>query len=85
MAKLSKKEQAILDRLSAKAEAPDEPITGKSFSISVDLGDEKQVAMATKLGLGSLFDDDDDDTEEVEDGSDAEDDDQPKRRSYFND
>lgn len=86
MARLSKKEQQMLERLQAKSEAPDEPITGKSFSIAVDLGDEKQVAMAQKLGLGALFADDDDDDDGVEDGSDEpEDDDKPKRHSYFGD
>jgi hypothetical protein len=76
MAKLTAKEKQLLDQLSAKAEAPDSPSTARSLNVSIDLGDEKQVARAQKLGLLDPFDDDDDDG-----GDDA--DDTPKRRSYF--
>jgi hypothetical protein len=78
VAKLSKKEQEILDQLHAKQEAPDEPQYGRSVHVNVDLGDEKQVSIARRIFPG-LFDDD-----EVEDGSDEDEPDAaPKRRGYF--
>lgn len=84
---LSADEQKLLKRLQRKSEEPDAPPVGKSLSISVDLGDEKQVERAQKLGLlgGLLGGPDDDDTDDDDDDNtdDDDDDDTPRRRGYF--
>lgn len=51
MAKLSEKEQEILDQLTQKAKAPDAPPVSKSISASIDLSDDKQVARAIEHGF----------------------------------
>lgn len=51
MAKLSKDEEDVLDRLMKKREAPDAPPVTKSISASIDLGDEKQVERAIEHGF----------------------------------
>lgn len=86
---LSADEAKLLKRLQRKAEEPDAPPASRSLSISIDLGDEKQVERAHKLGLLSgLFDGDEDenkpDADEDEDADDA-DEEQPRRRGYFKD
>jgi hypothetical protein len=80
---LSSEEQKLLKKLQRKAEEPDAPAIGRSVNVSVDLGDEKQVQRAHKLGLLSgLFDADDaDDDDDDDDDDDAED--TPRRRGYF--
>ena len=82
MAKLTEDEASMLKKLMAKREAPDSPAVGRAINVSIDLGDEKQVARAIKLGLldsDSMNGDDGDDDE----GGDGEGDDTPKRRGYF--
>jgi len=70
----------------AKREAPDEPPIGKTLNISIDLGDEKQVERAHRLGLLSLFSDNGDDDTEGQDGDgEVEVEEGPKRRGYFSD
>jgi hypothetical protein len=84
MAKLTKKEADLLAKLTAKAEAPDEPAIGRSVSAVVDLSDDKAVGRALKLGLleaGDVGDDDGDDEGDGED--DEEGDEPPTRRGYF--
>lgn len=89
MAKLSEEEQAQLEALNAKLEAPDEPGRGESVSFVVDLANEASVKLATKLGLikaSDLEDDEsDDDDKSDDDKSDDEDDPEPapKRGGYF--
>jgi hypothetical protein len=51
MAKLSDSEQALLDKLNKKVEAPDAPSVGKSISATIDLGNADQVALAIKHGF----------------------------------
>ena len=53
MARLTAKEQELLDQLTAKAEAPDEPENrnSRNLDIMIDLSDEHAVARALKLGL----------------------------------
>jgi hypothetical protein len=81
---LSTSEKKMLARLQQKSEEPDAPPIGKSLNISLDLGDEKQVERATKLGLlDRLFGDNDDDDDETEDENDDTDDEAPRRRGYF--
>jgi hypothetical protein len=77
---LSAKERKMLDALTKKAEEPDAPGVGKTLNVSIDLGDEKQVARAQKLGLLDVEDDDDDDSD---DDDDDQTDETPRRRGYF--
>lgn len=86
MARLTPDEEKALKALKRKQEAPDEPTIGKSLNITVDLGDEKQVERAQKLGLLSMFasddtDTDDDDTDTDDDDTDT--DDTPRRKGFF--
>lgn len=82
MVGLTADEKKLMERLARKAEEPDEPPMGKSVSFSIDLGDDKQIAKAIKLGLLNPFsDDEDEDKEDKED----EKDDAPKRGGYFRD
>lgn len=64
----------------AKKDAPSAPAVGRSVNVSIDLGDEKQVARAIKLGLLDGGEDDDDDG-----AADDEPDDAPRKRGYFKD
>ena len=84
MAKLSEKEKALLESLQAKAEAPDAPAIGRSISAHVDLGDEKQVALAIKHGFLTA-----DEVEELNEGegddTGKEGNETPTRRGYFGD
>lgn len=83
MAKLSDKEKALLEKLQAKAEAPDAPAVGRNLNVTIDLGDPKQVALAIKhgfLGSDDIEDDDDDDA-----GSDNGGEDTPRRKGFFGD
>jgi hypothetical protein len=79
---LSADEKKLLEELNRKSKEPDGPAAHR-VNVTVDLGDDKQLARAKKLGLlGALFADD-----ETDDTSDADgdpDDEAPKRRSYFN-
>lgn len=81
MAKLSKKEQDLLDRLNAKLEAPESSPANRSISVNIDLGDEKQVKLAQRFGF--LDRDDDEDDDDGSDDDDKEADQPPKRRGYF--
>jgi predicted nucleic acid-binding protein len=86
MAKLTDEESKLLKRLTDKQKAPDEPSIGKSLNISIDLGDEAQVARAQKLGLLAAFTGDDDDENDDDDkggGNDDDGSDPPKRRGFF--
>lgn len=87
---LSSKEQKLLENLLKKKDEPERPEPGKNLNISIDLGDDKQVEKARRLGLldwimGDDDDDDDDDkkTDDDDDDSDDDDDDVPRRRGYF--
>lgn len=83
---LTNDESNLLKKLLKKKDEPDAAPIGRSVNVSVDLGDEKQVKAAHKLGLLSgLFDSDDDDDKNG-DGNDDDDDadDGPTRRGYFN-
>lgn len=83
MAQLSKQEQALLEKLQAKMEAPDRPSVGRTLNATIDLGDPKQVALAIKHG----FLDADDPELGDEGGSEGAEqpDEKPNRRGYFKD
>lgn len=81
MARLTDEEKRLLRKLQEKAEAPDSPAVARSASFTIDLGDEKQLARAAKLGLIDMDDDSDSDNDEDDNGEPA--DDVPKRRGYF--
>lgn len=87
MAKLSAREEKVLKALRDKQEAPDAPSASRALNISIDLGDEKQVERAQRLGLLDMFsgDDDDDDgnDDDNDDGNDDDDEEAPRRRGYF--
>jgi hypothetical protein len=84
VARLTAQEESLLKKLMSKREAPDAPQSQRTLNISIDLGDEKQVERATRLGLLDMFDDDEPDSDEPEpDGDEPEPDDTPKRRGYF--
>lgn len=88
MAKLTSEESGLLKRLMAKSEAPDAPPASRHVNVSVDLGDEKQVERAQKLGLLDMFTGDDDtDTDDGNgddgDAGDGDGEEAPKRRGYF--
>lgn len=83
---LTDKEKATLEALNKKAKEPDAAPVGRSLRANIDLGDEKQVSLARKLGfLPSEEDDDDDDGKDKKDKKDKKDDDDdtPNRRGYF--
>lgn len=82
---LSPKEQKLLSNLMKKKDEPDAPAASRALNISLDLGDEKQVERAQKLGLlASIMGDDDDDGGDGDDGDDDDDEETvPKRRGYF--
>jgi len=83
VARLSKQEQAALEKLQAKAEAPDDGPLSRNVSFSLDINDDKQIKRAQALGLitdlpDGFF------GEVVEEGEeDEEADDTPKRDGYF--
>lgn len=80
---LSDKESKMLANLLKKKDEPDAPAIGRNVNVSIDLGDDKQVERAHKLGLLSgLFDDDDDDDDDKNDDDD-DDEETPRRRGYF--
>ena len=81
---LTSDEQKLLKKLQRKAEEPDAPAVGRSVNVSVDLGDEKQVRYAHKLGLLSGLFDSDDGGDDGDDDGDDDDEETPKRRGYFN-
>lgn len=81
MAKLSAAEQAVLDKLQAKMEAPDAPPVGRSIQASVNLGDPEQVKLAIKHGF--LTADEVEELKDEEKGDDEKGDDTPKRRGFF--
>jgi hypothetical protein len=79
---LSEEERAVLKRLQQKDKEPAAPPVGKVINVSVDLGDEAQVARAIKHGFLTA-----DEVEQDKNGSDGGDDDDgddaPKRKGYF--
>lgn len=87
MARLSSREEKVLKELMRKREAPDAPSASRALNISIDLGDEKQVERAQRLGLLDMFSgNDDEEDEERTDGDGDDDDDEeeaPRRRGYF--
>lgn len=83
MAKLSKREREMLEQLQAKAEAPERPSVAKSLSVSINLGNKEEVALAKRYGFLDDDDDDDDDSDDDDDDKDKED--TPRRRGYFGD
>jgi hypothetical protein len=85
VARLTAQEEAILARLAKKREAPDPGPVGRSVSVTVNLGDSKQVALAQKLGLFDLDDDEPDEPNDTTDEPDDLPDDTPKRRGFFPD
>lgn len=84
MAKLSKKEQSLLESLQKKVEAPDLPDASRVLNFNIDLGDPEQVKRALSLGLIGGSDDDDDDPD-VDPDDDPDPDDAPRRGGYFKD
>lgn len=85
MAKLSADEEKALKRLQAKREAPDSPAATRALNISIDLGDEKAVERAQRLGLLDLLASDDDDAadDDAADDDTGDDDDAPRRSGFF--
>jgi hypothetical protein len=84
MAQLTSEEKKLLKRLQQKSEAPDAPSVSRALNISIDLGDEKQVERAQKLGLLDAIMGDE--TEDEDEGADEDEDDAedtPRRRGYF--
>jgi hypothetical protein len=51
VAKLTDDEANMLKKLMAKREAPESGPVGRAINVSIDLGDDKQVERAMKLGL----------------------------------
>ncbi len=86
MGKLTDEEKTLLEKLQAKAEAPDEPESsggglGRVLNVALDLGDDAQVEKAFRLGLLERPADDDPDPDEPADDPD----DAPRRRGFFDD
>ncbi len=81
MAKLTDEEANMLKKLMAKREAPDAAPVGRAINVSIDLGDQKQVERAIRLGL--LDDTDTGDDGGDDDGGDTDGDETPKRKGYF--
>ena len=79
---LTEQEAAILAKLMKKKDEPDAPQHGRSFNITVDLGDEKQVERARRLGLSDLLGLDDTNGD-GDSGEGAEGEEAPKRRGFF--
>lgn len=82
---LSAEEQKLFDKLTKKSKEPDAPSVGRTLRANIDLGDEKQVSLARKLGFlpPEEDDDDDDDGKGKGKGKGDDDDETPKRRGYF--
>lgn len=80
---LTDKETRTLEKLMRKKDEPDAPAANRSLNISIDLGDDKQVERAQKLGLLDLLTGDDDDDDESDDDDDGKDEEVPRRRGYF--
>lgn len=81
MARLTSQEESLLKKLMSKREAPEAPMTGRTLNISIDLGDDKQIERATRLGLLDMLNDDSDDDGTGDEPDEP--DDTPKRRGYF--
>lgn len=81
MAKLSREDQSIFDKLKKKMEEPDVQPTTRSVRANIDLGDPAQIKLAKKLGFLPADDDDDDDKSDDKDDDDK--DQVPRRRGYF--
>lgn len=79
---LSSEEQKVLKRLQKKAEEPDPPAVGRTVSVAIDLGDEKQIARAQRYGFLPA---DEQEEESEEESEEEEGDEAPKRRGYFGD
>jgi hypothetical protein len=78
---LSEEERATMKRLQQKEKEPAAGPIGKVIQVSVDLGDEAQIARAIKHGFLTA-----DEVESDRNGSDDEDgegDDAPRRKGYF--
>jgi hypothetical protein len=77
---LNEEEQAVLKRLQQKAKEPAAAPVGKVINVTVDLGDENQVARAIKHGFltADEVEQDRNGDESDEDGEDA-----PNRKGYF--
>jgi hypothetical protein len=87
VAKLTADEEQLLEQLSKKRDAPDEPAgSGRNVNITIDLSDGAAVKRALSLGLidkGDLaeFDDDADDAgDDAADDDPADDEPAPRRR-----
>ena len=79
MAKLSKEEMTLMERLKAKMEAPEAPSIGRQVIAHVNLGNADEVSLAKKLGF--FPDDDDDDDDDDGDGEEE----TPRRGGFFGD
>jgi hypothetical protein len=77
---LSEEEQAVLKRLQQKAKEPQAAPVGKVINVTVDLGDESQVARAIKHGFLTA---DEVEQDKDGDGSDEDADEAPNRKGYF--
>jgi hypothetical protein len=77
---LNDEERATLKRLMAKDKEPAAPPVGKVINVTVDLGDEAQVARAIKHGFLTA-----DEVAEDQNGDSGEDEgeDAPRRKGYF--
>lgn len=88
MAKLTADEQKLLDELTAKSKAPDEPeekTGGRVLNVTLDLSDEGAVTRAIKLGWITPPAADEGDEGDEGKGKGDEGDEPPKRRGYFDD
>jgi hypothetical protein len=77
---LSEEERATLKRLQQKEKEPAAAPVGKVIQVSVDLGDEAQVARAIKHGFLTSDEVEQDKGDEDED---SDSDDAPRRKGYF--
>lgn len=77
---LSDEEKAVLKRLQQKEKEPAGAPVGKVINVTVDLGDESQVARAIKHGFLTA-----DEVAEDKGGGESDDDDEdaPNRKGYF--
>jgi hypothetical protein len=77
---LSEEEKATLKRLQQKEKEPAAAPVGKSINVTIDLGDDAQVARAIKHGFLTA-----EEAEQASDGdeSDEDSDEAPKRKGYF--
>lgn len=77
---LNEEEQKVLKQLQQKAKEPAAAPVGKVINVTVDLGDESQVARAIKHGFLTA---DEVDQDRNGDESDEDADDAPSRKGYF--